>query len=136
MYALMGGAVVMGYQIIIDYMRHHEEANPRPAYMDHTFSTTVVTTAAAAFYVTRPIHLFNTMLFSTVLLAPISWWFLKFGVRGLGQDRSPPNIFYQNDCTEEEIERFRQQDALEEAAANMKTMTGYGYAQRSDPAFF
>lgn len=130
----MGGAIFCGYNFVIDYMRHHEEANPRPAYMDHMLATTVVSSSVAAFYITRPIHLFNTMVFSMILIAPVTWYFYKFAT--IGTPHRHPNIFYQNDCTEEEIERFKQQDALEEAAANMKLLPGYGYTTRGDPAAF
>merc|ERR1711988_143049 len=34
-YAIMGGTIVCGYNAILQYLRHHAEANPRPMYYDH-----------------------------------------------------------------------------------------------------
>ena len=130
----MGGAVVCAYHGIIDYMRHHEEADPRPAFIDHTVSTTLVSAGVSLFYATRPWHVFCSGFFGAVLLAPTTWWFSRKAV--IGTERMAPNIFYTNDCTEEEIERYRHQDMIEDAAAKMKLEQGYGYAKRGDPAFF
>ena len=129
-YALMGGAIVMGYNAIIDYMRHHEEADPRPMYVDHAVATTLTASVASAFYATRPLTVFYTGLFSFILVSPFSWWFMKNGVDG-GSLRAP-NVFYQNDCTEEEIERYRHQDMIEDAAARMRLEHAYGYHKKGD----
>lgn len=123
----------MGYHAVIDYMRHHEEADPRPMFIDHTIATTVTATAISAFYATRPWTVFCTAFFSVALVAPFSWWFMRHA--RMGNNRMAPNIFYQNDCTEEEIERYRHQDMIEEAAARMKLEHGYGYHKKGDQAF-
>ena len=76
-YAFMGGVVFCAYRGIIDYMRHHEEADPRPAFVDHVISTTLVSTGVSLFYATRPWQVFCTAFFSTVLVAPFMWWLKK-----------------------------------------------------------
>lgn len=91
-YALMGGAIVMGYNAVIDYMRHHEEADPRPVYVDHTVALTLTASVVSAFYATRPLTVFYTALFSVILVSPFSWWFMKNAVDGRCQ--MAPNIFY------------------------------------------
>ena len=130
----MGGVAFCAYKGIIDYMRHHEEADPRPAFIDHVVSTTLVSTGISMFYATRPWHVFCTGFFSSVLVAPFTWWFIRKAT--IGSERQAPNIFYTNDCTKEEIERYRHQDMIEEAASRMKLEHGYGYVKRGDQAFF
>jgi hypothetical protein len=39
----------------------------------------------------------------------------------------PANIFYTDDATKEEIERFRNEDQIEILAHNMSCLPGYGY---------
>lgn len=96
-------------------------------------ATTLVSTGASLFYATRPLHVGLTAWFSFALLSPMIWWTMK---QRLGSGKFTPNIHYQNDCTPEEIERFHQQDIIEEAAARMKLEQGYGYVKRGDPSFF
>lgn len=132
-YFLLGGSALSGYHMLLWYMRHHDEANPRPAFIDHVIATTAVTTAGSLFVAPRPYYVGCTAFFSVVLIAPFAWWLKRKGTIG-GQKRSP-NIFYQNDCTEEEIERYRHQDMIEDAAARMKLEHGYGYVKRGDQAF-
>ena len=133
-HALIGGSLICGYHAIIDYMRHHEEANPRTAFFDHLTATTIMGTVTGAFFVGRPYHLFLCTFFSAVLVAPTVWWFKKAAT--FGANRQAPNIFYMNDCTDEEIERYRHQDMIEELAEEMRISNGYGYATRKDPGFF
>ena len=131
-YAAMGGAIFCGYHFVKDYMRHHEEADPRPHFVDHVVATTLTTTAVSAFYAKRPWWVFTTAVFSVVLIAPITFWFEKRTQFAAGT--SPANIFYTNDTTDEEIERFRHQDMIEQAAFQMSTEAGYGYIKRGDQA--
>ena len=133
-YFLAGGVALSGYHYLMWYMRHHDEANPRPMIIDHTIATVAMTTGASLFLAPRPWWVGMTALFSTVMVAPFSWWLMRKATMGSG--RRAPNIFYQNDVTEEEIERYRHQDAIEEAASRMKLEHGYGYVKRGDQAFF
>ena len=132
-YALMGGSIICVYKLIIDIMRHHRESDPYPAFVDHMISLTITSSAIAAFYATRPLHVGLTAFFSCVLVSPFSWYFMKTAT--IGTNRMNPNIFYQNDCTEEEIERYRHQDQIEEAACQMKLEQGYGLVSRSEQSF-
>lgn len=34
-YAMMGGSLFLSYQLIHDFLRHHDEANGRPRFFDH-----------------------------------------------------------------------------------------------------
>ena len=53
-YAMMGGALTLSYAVLIDLMRHHDEANPRPMIFDHFAATTLVTMGATSFIATHP----------------------------------------------------------------------------------
>jgi len=63
-------------------------------------------------------------------VAPTLWWMKKHAVNNPIKN---PNIFYENTCTPEEIERFRHQDMIEQTAYLMKSTPGYGYHMMSDP---
>lgn len=109
-YALLGGAATASYTMLTYYFRHHDEANPRPAFFDHTAATTLITMGAAGLYVNNPVNVLFAGFFSLMIISPISWWASNmFKMNAL---RSP-NIFYENSVTREEVERFRQQDAIE-----------------------
>lgn len=95
---------MVSYQLTIDILRHHDEANSRPAIFDHILGCTVVGTGAAALLFSHPFHIFCASFISATLVAPSLWW-LKKSMRF--NPLRNPNIFYENSCTPEEIERFR-----------------------------
>ena len=129
-YALLGASVFVGYDLVFFTLRHHDEANARPVFMDHVAATTVIGTGLGALALSSPFHLFCATFFSAVLVAPSTWWVKKHAV--INPVR-PSNIFYENDCTPEEVERFRHQDQIEEMAQRMLTTPGYGYHSLTDP---
>ena len=128
-YALYGAALFVSYDIIIDQMRHHDEANSRPAFFDHLAATTLIGTGIGAFSFSHPFYVFCSGFFSLALIGPSTWWFKKTAVQNTVK---PANIFYENDCTPEEIERFRHQDHIEEMAQRMMATPGYGYHNVTD----
>ena len=85
------------------YFRHHDEDTARPAYFDHALSTIILTGAAAAMYVKNPVHILTAAGFGLLLVAPTTWF---YGRIARFNSKRHANIFYQNDCTKEEIERF------------------------------
>ena len=103
-YALLGALAMVSYQLTIDILRHHDEANSRPAFFDHALGCAVVGTGAGALIFAHPFSIFCSTFFSLSLAAPTLWWLKKFAV--INPVRNP-NIFYENTCTAEEIERFR-----------------------------
>lgn len=56
-----------------------------------------------------PKHIITGSLFGLFTVGPILYWLKVQGNRP-GQMNRPANIFYTDDTTKEEIERFRQQD--------------------------
>jgi hypothetical protein len=133
-FGMIGGTALMSYRILIDYFRHHEEANPRPMFLDHTAAMTTIVTVSTAFVANRPYTVFVAFMLSTFLISPFSWWFMRSAT--MGKNRMPSNVIYQDDTTNEEIERYRHQDMIEEAAMTMQLKQGYGYVKRGDPGFF
>jgi hypothetical protein len=129
-YALFGASLFVGYDFIFDSLRHHDEANSRPVFFDHMIATTILGTALGAFTFSHPFHIFCAGFFSMSLVSPSIWWFKKAAV--LNPVR-PSNIFYENGCTPEEVERFRHQDEIEEMAQRMLATPGYGYHNLTDP---
>jgi len=103
-YALMGGSLFLSYQMIHDFLRHHDEANGRPMFFDHMIATTTIGTVLGGFYMKSPVGVFCSMFFSMVLVSPTMWWFKN--KCKLNHVR-PANIFYENGTTAEEVERFR-----------------------------
>ena len=116
-YALGGAALAVSYQVIIEWgLRHHDEANRRPAYLDHTLATTLIGGVTGMLIFKHPLHIFSSFFFSAVLVAPTLWWFAN--ASRMNPTRAP-NIFYENTCTKEEIERYRHQDMIENLGQTM-----------------
>ena len=53
-YALLGAGAFLSYQLTIDMLRHHDEANSRPAFFDHALGCLVVGTGAGALIFSHP----------------------------------------------------------------------------------
>ena len=103
-YAAMGSATLLGYQLILDFLRHHDETNSRPMFFDHMMATTAIGTFVGAIKFNHPLHIFSAGFFSMMLLTPALWWLNQAGKMN---SKRNSNIFYTNDCTMEEVERFR-----------------------------
>ena len=66
---------------------------------------------------------------SLMVLSPATWWWMTYARTAATRNS---NIFFENGVTAEEVERFRQQDAIELAAFQMRTTPGYGYVLQND----
>ena len=103
-FGLYGAGLHLSYELIYYYLRHHDESTARPAFFDHTLSTTLISTATAALVFPNPMHWAITAFFGLTIFSPVSWW---LGRRARFAPTRNPNIFYLNDTTKEEIERFQ-----------------------------
>jgi len=103
--AMMGAAALSTYTFIHWYIRHHDEANTRPAFFDHVLATSALGFLGGCLYATHPWMVFTSTFFSAMIVAPGTWWGLKLG-GGLNK-MTHGNIFYENSVTKEEVERFR-----------------------------
>lgn len=129
-YAFMGAGILVSYQMTYDFLRHHDEANSRPYFFDHMIATTLIGTFFGALTMNHPLHVFCSGFFSAALVAPSLWWLSHVG--RLNSTRSS-NVFYQNDCTQEEVDRFRHQDMIEHLGVRMLADPGFGYHAQGDP---
>jgi hypothetical protein len=90
---LIGGSLTLSYQLIFDYLRHHEETNnDRPLYFDHMFACSLIGAFAMGLYGGFPRFWFTGGFVGGFLIAPMSWWLYKHG-RLNAQERHS-NIFY------------------------------------------
>lgn len=97
-YILIGGCITLSYQLIFDFLRHHEETNnDRPLYFDHLIATTLIGSATTGFTLGHPKYFFLGGFFSFMIVAPISWWLYKNAK--MNANKRPSNIFYENSCT-------------------------------------
>lgn len=123
---LIGGSVTLSYQLIFDFLRHHEEGNnDRPLYFDHMYACATIGAFAMGIYGGLPRFWFTGAFVGGMLIAPMSWWVLKQGRINGGVRNS--NIFYENSCTRDEIERIQHLDAVESLGTALAAQPGYGY---------
>jgi len=74
-YMLIGGSVLLSYQLILDYLRHHEESNnDRPQYFDHLFASTIIGSTAGFFLGGAPRFVFIGAFVTSFILSPMLWW--------------------------------------------------------------
>ena len=132
--AAYGGVAYFSYDFIIEFLRHHDENNLRPAVVDHIFAVSLISTLGAMAVTNNPKVALGAFIFSLVNVGPLSYWWTKMGTSGMS-NRPVANIFYQNDVTPEEIEQFRMQDNAEMLAANMAKLPGYGVVHKGNSAF-
>ena len=100
----IGAIMFVGYDMILHYMRHHDEAPNRPRFYDHCVVTTLFTTLAGLYVYSHPGQWLVSALMGIMMVSPITWWLRDVYKLGIF---TSPNIFYENNCTPEEIERFR-----------------------------
>jgi len=132
-YMFAGGALTLSYQLILDFLNHHETNTDKPKIINHYIATCLLGTAIGAIYGTRPSHAITGLVGSFFILAPMSWYLYKQG-RPNAQNRHS-NIFYENSATPEDIQRIQALDAMETLAGTMKAQAGYGYFSK-DSRFF
>ena len=123
---MIGGSMTLSYQLIFDFLRHHEETNiDRPLYFDHMLATTIIGAFTGGIWAGLPKYWFTGGFLGGFLIAPMTWWLYKQG--SINALHRPHNIFYESTVSQEEVDRFRQLDAIEELGATMKAQPGYGY---------
>jgi hypothetical protein len=127
-YMLIGGSVTLSYQLIFDYLRHHEEGNnDRPLFFDHMYALTLIGAFSMGMYGGMPRFWFTGAFIGGMLIAPMSWWLIKQG--RINAHARHSNIFYDNACSKDEIERIQHIDAIESLGATLAAQPAYGYFQ-------
>ena len=98
-------------------------------FYDHTLAMTLIGMAGAATKATNPFHIPLAGFFTMALIAPITWFYYTRAIR-FGAPHA--NIFYENDTTPEEVERFRHQDEVERLGIEMLATQNYGLISQQD----
>ena len=125
-YMLIGGSVTLSYQLIFDYLRHHEEGNnDRPLFFDHMKALTIIGAFSMGIYGGMPRFWFTGAFIGGMLVAPMSWWLIKQG--RLNAQARHSNIFYENSVNKDEIERIHHLDAIESLGTALASQPAYGY---------
>ncbi len=74
-HALYGGSLFLGYSLILEFLRHHDETNMRPKFIDHEIAMAVIgAVAAAGMGSGSPWAMFSGVIFSTLTVGPAFWW--------------------------------------------------------------
>ena len=77
----------------------------------------------------KPYNIFASFVMTGLIIAPVSYWMSnQLNV----SNHTHMNVFYENSCTADEIERYRMQDEIERQAKQMIATNGYGYVQLLD----
>ena len=128
--AAAGAFLFMSYDMMLHYFRHHDEAPNRPRIVDHTLAVVILSTLGGAYFTRHPGALFASSFLGLMFAAPMSWYLANYAKPG--SNFKYANIFYENGCTPEEIERFRHQDMVEDLGQLMIAQPGCGYVPLRD----
>ena len=127
---LYGGSAMLGYDLIFFLLRHHDEGNNRPRVIDHLIAMSVLGTAGGFLAFNTIQGAFGGFLFVGLNVGLLSWWVMKMGNKPLAMPGAAL-IYYDDDVTPEEKQRFEMQDHHQILAHNMCRTPGYGLAQLS-----
>jgi len=120
-----GAAAFLSYDLITEFLRHHDETNLRPKLLDHLLAMSLIGTGAG-FIASNSIRgAFQGFLFIGLNVGFLSYWAMKQAVRP-GGGRAPAHIYYDADVTKEEKERIEMMDQVDILAHNMSIKPAYG----------
>lgn len=124
----LGGTAVVGYDLVREFLRHHEETNTRPKIIDHLIATSVVGSGAGLYMANTVRGALQGFLFLGLMCGIVSWWALSVSMRP-GRPVNNANFYYDKDVTAEERERIEAMDQAETLAWRMCQEPGYGLVQ-------
>lgn len=92
---------------MFEALRHHDETNLRPKFVDHMLAMGLLGGLAGAFGFGGSLRgIVTGTVFSLTTIAPIMYWMMVKGIRPGASTNCQPGIFYQDDCSKDEIARF------------------------------
>ena len=90
---MYGGGVYVFYDYVLEFLRHHDENNLRPEYVDHLFAIGLIGTFTGAFVLNTIRGAFQGFLLATIMVGPSTYWMKKMGT-GTCDYYRPINIYY------------------------------------------
>ena len=94
---MIGSAITLSYQLIMDFIPHHNTYPDRPKYLDHLLATTLISSTIGLFKGGLPRHAFVGAFYSVFLISPLSWWLFRNGL--FKPHVRAANIFYEEGIT-------------------------------------
>lgn len=73
-YAFYGGAMTLSYQLIHDYLTHHETNGDRPSALNHWIATTIIGTTTSIILKGSLTSAAFGFIVSFFLLSPMTLW--------------------------------------------------------------
>ena len=125
---MIGASVFVGYDLIIEFMRHHDELNKRPMIIDHLVAMSLIGTVGGWMATNTIQGAFGGFLFFGLNVGFLSYWAMKQGTRPAAGPTAV-QFYYDKDVTPEEKERFEMLDQVDILAHNMGSQPGYGLVQ-------
>lgn len=97
---LLGGSLFLGYDLIIDFLRHHDETNPRPMIFDHLLAMSTLGTVGG-FIATNSLQgAFAGFLFFGINVGLLTYWGMTMGNKPLSGP-APMLTYYEDGVTQE-----------------------------------
>lgn len=77
----IGASIFLGYDLILEFLRHHDEQNPRPKIIDHVFAMSVIGTVGGLMATNTIRGGFQGFLFFGIQFGFLSHWMMEMGTR-------------------------------------------------------
>ena len=110
-YAAFGGSTFLAYQLIKDAINYYGSNVDKPAFIDHHIAFTSVF-CLAVIYHWSPLHIITAFIGANLLCkfifnnsAPMLWSVKVYALDSPFDRHS--NIFYEDSCTQEEVDKYR-----------------------------
>ena len=125
----MGVGVFLGYDLIMEFLRHHDETNKRPKIVDHLFAMSVIGTVGGLLATNTPRGAFQGFLWFGIQIGFCTHWIMEMGTYPGASLAKPVSFHYDADVTKEEKERIEMIDQLDILTYNLSKDPGYGMIQ-------
>ena len=123
----VGVASFLSYDLIIEFMRHHDETNLRPMFIDHLLAMSLIGMGGGFIAMNSVRGAVQGLFFVGGFLGCLSYWLMTYGMRPFGSAHQGGQLlYYDADVSKEEKERIEMLDQLDILSYNMSRRPGYG----------